>query len=200
MARGRPGVRRPGDGVRALPRHADQHRAGPSRGPFPAIAGSIYDPEEFALAAAAAAGTLLLATGAARRWIGTPSSMASTSIGIRNAAQTTVAPTGTIATVAGLRGLWLRTGLCPGLYPPCQRQWQGPAIDLRQPALRTSLDCGRAGRGRRALRIIEHVMEHGTCQGLAEVPEAVAACLRGLAGYQRRRTRAHAGGAAGLRR
>ncbi len=42
--------------------------------------------------------------GAARRWIGTRSCEGIRHHGIRNAAQTTVAPTGTIATVAGCEG------------------------------------------------------------------------------------------------
>ena len=40
------GLRRAGDGIRALPHHAHQHRAGRARGPFEAIQGSIYDPDD----------------------------------------------------------------------------------------------------------------------------------------------------------
>ena len=54
--------------------------------------------------------------------------------GIRNAAQTTVAPTGTIATVAGLRGLRLRAGLRAGLHPHVVKDGdKATHADVRQP-------------------------------------------------------------------
>jgi ribonucleotide reductase alpha subunit len=40
--------------------------------------------------------------------------------GIRNAAQTTVAPTGNHSYCSRMRRIWLRACLCIGLYPPCK--------------------------------------------------------------------------------
>ena len=75
------------------------------RGPFLAIKGSIYDPEDLQVAAAAAARRRISARlGPARRWTGTQIVDGIKQHGIRNAAQTTVAPTGTIGTVAGCEG------------------------------------------------------------------------------------------------
>ncbi len=73
------------------------------RGPFLALSGSIYDPTNFRWEA-----PRLLVEGAndygrpALDWRGLTADMKRH--GIRNAAQTTVAPTGTIATVAGIEG------------------------------------------------------------------------------------------------
>jgi ribonucleoside-diphosphate reductase alpha chain len=71
------------------------------RGPFTAITGSIYDPEEFKWPIPQP----LVDTGKTWGrpevdWEGLVAEMKK--YGIRNAAQTTVAPTGTIATVSGL--------------------------------------------------------------------------------------------------
>ena len=73
------------------------------RGPFLAIAGSIYDPHNFRWEAPRP-----LVAGEhdygrpALDWKGLTADLKRH--GIRNAAQTTVAPTGTIATVAGIEG------------------------------------------------------------------------------------------------
>ena len=45
-------------------------------------------------------------------------------------------------------------------------------LDLCQPAFRASADPGRPGCATRQA-FVEHVMEHGTCQGVDEVPEAI---------------------------
>ena len=74
------------------------------RGAFPAIDGSIYDPQEYSVAAAHPARAPTRTTGAARTSIGNQVVEGIRQHGIRNAAQTTVAPTGTIATVAGCEG------------------------------------------------------------------------------------------------
>ncbi len=90
------------------------------RGAFPAIQGSIYDPARPDLAAAAARSPRTSVDSAARPWIGIESWKASGAHGIRNAAQTTVAPTGTIATVAGCEGYGCEPVFALAYYPPRQ--------------------------------------------------------------------------------
>ena len=74
-----------------------------ARGPFLAIAGSIYDPHHFRWSVPKPAVKSRKSFGRpALDWDGLVADIKTH--GIRNAAQTTVAPTGTIATVAGIEG------------------------------------------------------------------------------------------------
>ncbi len=73
------------------------------RGPFLAISGSIYDPQNFRWSAPKA--TVKSRKSFGRPALDWPGLVADIKThGLRNAAQTTVAPTGTIATVAGIEG------------------------------------------------------------------------------------------------
>ncbi len=72
--------------------------------PLPGHPGQHLRSRALALAAAAAASCRIRTIGAARRSIGRRSTAGIRQHGIRNAAQTTIAPTGTIATVAGCEG------------------------------------------------------------------------------------------------
>jgi ribonucleoside-diphosphate reductase alpha chain len=141
------------------------------RGPFPAIQGSIYDPQ-------------------ALRWqppqpispherdYGRPPvdwELVMTGLrthGIRNAAQTTIAPTGTIATVAGCEGY----GCEPVFALAYIRHVNDNGKDLRltytSPLFEKALvEAGVAGEARQ--EIVRHVMENGTCQDVPEVPEEI---------------------------
>ena len=123
---GRPGVRRPGDGIRALPRHADQRRAGRERGPFPAIQGSIYDSADLRWTPPQPLAPL-------------PARLGPPGCGLeRSGARHPAArhpqrrpdhrrPHRHHRHRGRLRRLRLRAGLRPGLRPPRQRQRQGPA-------------------------------------------------------------------------
>jgi ribonucleoside-diphosphate reductase alpha chain len=141
------------------------------RGPFPAIQGSIYDP------AALKWGPPQPLTPYQRSW-GRPEIDWSAleaelrGTGIRNAAQTTVAPTGTIATVAGCEGY----GCEPVFALAYIRHVNDNGVDLQltytSPLFEKSLvQAGLDENTRQA--VVEQVMERGTCQGIPEVPEAV---------------------------
>jgi ribonucleoside-diphosphate reductase alpha chain len=142
-----------------------------SRGPFPAIQGSIYDPQNMTWKAPKplAAYSHHWAR-PALDWKKVADSIKKH--GIRNAAQTTIAPTGTIATVAGCEGY----GCEPVFALAYVRHVNDNGKDLQltytspqfeQALVREGLDDDR----RQSL--VQQVMEQGTCQGLPGVPENI---------------------------
>ncbi|MFU8772004.1 MAG: adenosylcobalamin-dependent ribonucleoside-diphosphate reductase, partial [Anaerolineales bacterium] len=142
-----------------------------SRGSFPAIVGSIYDPNDL-------------------KWIppipmnpyqqdwGRPTldwDQVLTDIrknGIRNAAQTTIAPTGTIATVAGCEGY----GCEPVFALAYIRHVNDNGKDLRltytSPLFEKALIEANIDEEKRQ-EIIAQVLENGTCQEIPEVPDRI---------------------------
>jgi ribonucleoside-diphosphate reductase alpha chain len=92
--------------------------------------------------------------------------------GIRNAAQTTVAPTGTIATVAGCEGY----GCEPVFALAYIRHVNDNGTDLKltyaSPRFEEALKNLGLGEEKRQ-EIVERVMNDGTCQNIAEIPQAV---------------------------
>jgi ribonucleoside-diphosphate reductase alpha chain len=141
------------------------------RGAFPAIKGSIYDPEQMSWTAPKPVATF-------RRDFNRPSVEWNKVIegvkahGIRNAAQTTIAPTGTIATVAGCEGY----GCEPVFALAYIRHVNDNGRDL--PLLYTSpqfenalVEAGIDNQARQS--IVEQTMETGTCQGNNAVPENI---------------------------
>lgn len=141
------------------------------RGPFEAIRGSIYDPADLKWQAPQPLAPYT------RHW-GRPDMDWGAVLegirrhGIRNAAQTTVAPTGTIATVAGCEGY----GCEPVFALAYIRHVNDNGADLQltytSPLFEKALVEGRVPAEIRS-RIVSQVMEQGTCQGLAEVPEHI---------------------------
>jgi len=92
--------------------------------------------------------------------------------GIRNAAQTTVAPTGTIATVAGCEGY----GCEPVFALAYIRHVNDNGTDLKlkytSPLFNNSLeDAGLDEETRN--RIFDQVLEIGTCQAIEDIPESI---------------------------
>lgn len=146
------------------------------RGAFPAIEGSIYDPKHLKWTPPQPVTPYTHDWDRpALKWDEIVKGIKQH--GIRNAAQTTVAPTGTIATVAG-----------------CEAYGCEPVFALAY--LRHVVDADAGGKdGRTTLtyasplfeqalirsgvdeatrrRIYHEVMEHGSCQGLKDVPESV---------------------------
>jgi ribonucleoside-diphosphate reductase alpha chain len=141
------------------------------RGAFPAIKGSIYDFEEL-------------------RW--TPPQPLTAyqhdwnrpvldwdeiragikKYGIRNAAQTTVAPTGTIATVAGCEGYGCEPVFALAYVRHVNDQGKDLQLTYASPRFGLALEqAGITGEARQT--IIEQVMEHGTCQDIDEVSESI---------------------------
>jgi len=141
------------------------------RGPFPAIQGSIYDPDDM-------------------HWT-PPQSIVTTTTdwerplvewktveqgirkqGIRNAAQTTVAPTGTIATVAGCEGYG-----CEPVFALAYIRHvndNGKDLQLTYASPRFELAMRKAGLGEEKVQeIIERVMADGSCQAISDIPEQI---------------------------
>ena len=92
--------------------------------------------------------------------------------GIRNAAQTTVAPTGTIATVAGCEGY----GCEPTFALAYIRHVDDNGTDLQLTYASPRFDkaltaAGLAGEARQ--EIFEQVMESGSCQDVTDVPKRI---------------------------
>jgi ribonucleoside-diphosphate reductase alpha chain len=143
------------------------------RGPFEAIAGSIYDPENMQWSPPSPLSPYK------RDW-GRPEldwnaiTEGIRKHGIRNAAQTTVAPTGTIATVAGCEGY----GCEPVFALAYIRHVNDNGNDLQlvytSPLFEESLIAAGLDEETRSA-IIEQVMERGTCQDLPDdlLPEAL---------------------------
>jgi ribonucleoside-diphosphate reductase alpha chain len=141
------------------------------RGAFPASKGSIYDPEQITW-------TPPMPVTLFSRNFNRPEidwNLVTEGIkthGIRNAAQTTIAPTGTIATVAGCEGY----GCEPVFALAYVRHVNDNGHDL--PLMYTSpqfdsalVEAGIDHQSRQS--IIEQIMETGTCQGNDAVPEKV---------------------------
>ena len=141
------------------------------RGAFPAIKGSIYDFEDM-------------------KWQPPQSILPYThnwdrpavdwgevvtgieKFGIRNAAQTTVAPTGTIATVAGCEGY----GCEPVFALAYIRHVNDKGKDLQLTYASPRFDAAlvKAGIvGEAQQEIVETMMKHGTCQDIPDVPEGL---------------------------
>jgi ribonucleoside-diphosphate reductase alpha chain len=141
------------------------------RGPFPAIKGSIYNPEDMKWQppqsldpythdwGRPAIDWSLVVAGIRRH-------------GIRNAAQETVAPTGTIATVAGCEGYGCEPVFALAYIRHVNDNGQDLKLTYTSPLFEKALvEAGVDEATRQA--ITETVLERGTCQGLESVPEAI---------------------------
>ena len=150
------------------------------RGPFPAIEGSIYDmdnmkwtPPHASTLSKEVSGEVPFEHNWGRpevKWEAVVSGIKSH--GIRNAAQTTVAPTGTIATVAGCEGY----GCEPVFALAYIRHVNDNGKDLRLTYASPRFDAAlkRLGLGEeKRQEIVEQVMREGTCQHITEIPQAV---------------------------
>ena len=141
------------------------------RGPFAAIEGSIYDPHSLRWEPPQ---SIVPLTG---NW-GRPELDWQSVVegirqhGIRNAAQTTIAPTGTIATVAGVEGYGCEPVFALAYIRHVNDNGQDLKLTYTSPAFERALET--AGFGVEARQeIIERVMRDGTCQHIPEVPETI---------------------------
>ncbi len=138
------------------------------RGAFPAIEGSIYDPKHLKWAPPAPLSAY------AHDW-GRPAvdwSLIVKSIkkhGIRNAAQTTIAPTGTIATVAGCEGYGCEPVFALAYYRHVNDNGKDLKLTYASPQFEQALSEAGLDETQRQ-QIVEQVMETGTCQGVGDVP------------------------------
>ncbi|MFN8598288.1 MAG: adenosylcobalamin-dependent ribonucleoside-diphosphate reductase [Anaerolineae bacterium] len=146
------------------------------RGAFPAIEGSLYDPKNLKWTPPQPLAPYQHDWGRpAIKWEDIVKGIKQ--YGIRNAAQTTVAPTGTIATVAGCEAY--------GCEPVFALAYMRHVVDAEASGKdgRTTLTYAsplfeqaliRSGVEETARkRIYEEVMEHGSCQNLKDVPDSV---------------------------
>jgi ribonucleoside-diphosphate reductase alpha chain len=141
------------------------------RGPFTAIKGSIYDPENLKWQPPVPLAPFKHDWGRpALNWDDIVAGIRA--YGVRNAAQTTVAPTGTIGTVAGCEGY----GCEPVFALAYTRTVKDGDRDLKltytSPMFEAALE--RAGLDKNAReRISERVSVTGSCQDVDEVPAEI---------------------------
>ena len=142
-----------------------------NRGAFPAITGSIYDPENLLWTVPQPLEPYQQDWARpAVNWTEIENGLRAH--GIRNAAQTTVAPTGTIATVAGCEGY----GCEPVFALAYIRHVNDNGTDLKltygSPAFEKALrQAGVPKDDQQA--IFDEVMREGTCQGVEAIPASV---------------------------
>jgi ribonucleoside-diphosphate reductase alpha chain len=141
------------------------------RGPFPTIQSSIYDPVDLRWLPPRPLNPYVNDWGRpALDWDGVVEGIRA--FGIRNAAQTTVAPTGTIATVASCEAYGCEPVFALAYVRHVDDNGKDLALNYTSPLFEQALvEAGldEAARG----KIVEHVLEQGSCQGLAELPEDV---------------------------
>jgi ribonucleoside-diphosphate reductase alpha chain len=141
------------------------------RGPFTAVAGSIYDPNNLTWQPPK---SLVPYT---HDWGRPPLDWSEIVAGIRqhgirNGAQLTVAPTGTISTVAGCEGYG-----CEPVFALAYTRYvndKGRQITLQYTSPLFERALREAGLGDDTIRhIVEQVSQTGTCQHVTEVPEQI---------------------------
>ena len=138
-------------------------------GVFPAIMGSIYDPDNLAWTPPQPLTPYSHAWNRpAINWSNIVEGIRTH--GIRNAAQTTIAPTGTIATVAGCEGYGCEPVFALAYTRHVNDNGKDLQLSYASPAFERALvDAGIEEQERKA--IVERVLQEGTCQNIGEVPE-----------------------------
>jgi ribonucleoside-diphosphate reductase alpha chain len=141
------------------------------RGPFIAITGSLYDPHDLRWAPPTPVAPYQHDFGRPTvAWDEIVEGIQSQ--GIRNAAQTTIAPTGTIATVAGCEGYGCEPVFALAYYRHVDDRGQDLRLTYTSPLFEQALIEGGLDEDVRA-RVVTEVVEHGTCQDVVEVPEEI---------------------------
>jgi ribonucleoside-diphosphate reductase alpha chain len=141
------------------------------RGPFPAIGGSLYDPQDLRW-------TPPRPLPPYRRSFGRPDIDWDRIVagirraGIRNAAQTTIAPTGTIATVAGCESYGCEPVFALAYFRHVDDSGSDLKLTYMSPSFEQALIEAGVGEEARAL-IVDQVMGNGSCQEVAEVPAEI---------------------------
>jgi ribonucleoside-diphosphate reductase alpha chain len=141
------------------------------RGAFPAIKGSIYDFEKMQWQPPQPATPYTRQWGRPNLdWDGVLEGIQK--YGIRNAAQTTVAPTGTIATVAGCEGYGCEPVFALAYVRHVNDNGKDLQLTYASPRFEAALE--KAGLAQEARKgIVKSVMQHGTCQDVLEIPETI---------------------------
>lgn len=141
------------------------------RGSFPAIEGSIYDPENLKWSPPKPVfpyqhdhNRPAIDWEAIRQDIKTH--------GIRNAAQTTIAPTGTIATVAGCEGYGCEPVFALAYIRHVNDEGKDLLLNYVSPQFQEALENENIDPETRQI-IIDQAMESGTCQHIEELPQPI---------------------------
>ncbi len=143
------------------------------RGPFPAITGSIYDPENLQWQPPQSIVDLDLPDDRPDlNWSEITEGILQH--GIRNAAQTTIAPTGTIATVAGCEGYGCEPVFALAYVRHVNDNGNDLELEYISPSFHAALREADLNEYTRQ-EIIDAVMETGSCQGVKMVPEDLKA-------------------------
>jgi ribonucleoside-diphosphate reductase alpha chain len=142
-----------------------------ARGSFPAIEGSIYDVDDMKWTPPQPLVT------PQNRWDRPNVEWEAITAGIRrhgirNAAQTTIAPTGTIATVAGCEGYGCEPVFALAYIRHVNDHGKDLQLAYASPRFDEALKSLGLGEEKRQ-EIVEQVMREGTCQHIAELPQAV---------------------------
>lgn len=143
------------------------------RGPFPAIAGSIYDPNALQWQPPTPLQPYSHDWGRpAIDWNAIVAGIESH--GIRNAAQTTIAPTGTIATVAGCEGYGCEPVFALAYIRHVKDPNGGPDIDLTYASPQFEHALIEAGLDEKTRqKVYDRVLHTGTCQDIGDIPSYV---------------------------
>jgi ribonucleoside-diphosphate reductase alpha chain len=141
------------------------------RGAFPVIKGSIYDPENLTWEPPQPLAAYMDDWGRPPvNWDSVQNDIRA--YGIRNAAQTTVAPTGTIATVAGCEGYGCEPVFALAYIRHVNDNGKDLQLTYTSPLFDEALR--KAGvTGQAHDLIVRKVMEEGTCQHINELPEKI---------------------------
>lgn len=141
------------------------------RGPFPAIEGSIYDMDDMKWQPPKSLINDQHDWGRPEiRWDSAVADIKRH--GIRNAAQTTVAPTGTIATVAGCEGYGCEPVFALAYVRHVNDHGKDLQLTYASPRFDEALKQLGLGEEKRQ-ELVEQVMRDGTCQGIQEIPAEV---------------------------
>ncbi|MDP1714356.1 MAG: adenosylcobalamin-dependent ribonucleoside-diphosphate reductase [Anaerolineales bacterium] len=141
------------------------------RGPFPAIEGSIYDMDDIKWQAPKSLTKYQNNWNRPEvKWEAILSGIKNH--GIRNAAQTTVAPTGTIATVAGCEGYGCEPVFALAYIRHVNDNGKDLKLAYASPRFDEALKKLGLGEEKRQ-EIVERVMNEGTCRNIAEIPQSV---------------------------
>ena len=142
-----------------------------SRGPFPEISGSIYDPDKLTWSPPIHSHAIELEMNKPQfDWSDIVSGIKS--YGIRNAAQTTIAPTGTIGTVAGCEGYGCEPVFALAYTRHVNNEGEDVELTYTSPLFEKALIKANFSERKRT-EIIEKVKENGTCQNIESLPENI---------------------------
>ncbi len=142
-----------------------------TRGSFEAIEGSIYDPKNFKWSPPSPLTPYQYDYGRSDvDWNALVTGIKQH--GIRNACQTTIAPTGTIATVAGCESYGCEPAFALAYIRHVNDNGRDLKLTYTSPMFEKALTDAGIGEAARA-EIIKQVLAHGSCQDIPEVPEHI---------------------------